>query len=93
MAANQRELSSQGAPYSNPESRGDDLTAAVGFIPRFNAFRSARVAERRMNLCVTETFNRHYTTGIRRGREPWVETHGYRHEVAPRPFPVFPEVQ
>ena len=22
--------------------------------------------------------------GIQRGREPWVETHGYHHEVAPR---------
>ena len=27
-------------------------------------------------------FNRRYATGIRRDREPWVETHGYHYEVA-----------
>src|SRR5436309_1314752 len=34
-------------------------------------------------------FSRRYATGIRRGREPWVETHGYHHEVAPRLLMLF----
>jgi hypothetical protein len=32
------------------KSRNDDLMVAVGFIPRSNAFRFPRVAERRMNV-------------------------------------------
>jgi hypothetical protein len=37
-----------------------------------------------LNVCgVTGAFNR-YAMGIRRDRKPWVETHGYHHEVAPR---------
>jgi hypothetical protein len=33
---------------------------------------------------VAGVFSRRYATDIRRNREPWVETHGYHHEVAPR---------
>ncbi len=38
----------------------------------------------------TGVFSRRSATGIRRGREPWVETHGYHHEVAPRLLAWFP---
>ena len=58
------------------------MKVAMGFISRSNASKTSRVAERRLNIA--RDFNRRYATREFVGVLPWLESHGYRHQVAPR---------
>src|SRR5436190_23882868 len=60
-----------------------DLTVAVGFIPR-TAGHNACVAERRLKKLPGHRFNRRSATAAVVGSFPWLESHGYYHQVAPR---------
>ena len=71
------------------KSRSDAATVAVGFNPRWAIRKTAGVAERRTNAVVHHApmdwrFMRRSATHPSPHPEPWVETHGYRHVLAPR---------
>ncbi len=71
-----------GIPLGFISSRSDDVTVAVGFIPRWKR-PTSRVAERRLNswpsisIVATRRMNDGPTC-------PWLESHSYHHGVAPR---------
>ena len=71
-----------------PSSRSDESTVAVGFSPRLAVART-RVAPRRLNAPTHPTpeylhFMRRCATPPRSATQPWIEIHGYRHDLAPR---------
>ncbi len=66
------------------KSRSDVPMVAVGFSPR-STRPASRVAERRLNVQCGWEVQPSLRDEQRIPNGPWLESHGYRHEVAPRP--------
>src|SRR5882762_7940416 len=78
-------LRDEEASHNNPAAERH-LTVAVAFSPRTSTdAEPRRVATLEMPYQLTQQpFKRRYATHVWLPTDPWVETHGYPHVVAPR---------